>query len=177
MPQENQNLKDEIEYFKYSFEQAQNLVEFADSKASILLAVHTLVFSIYISVLLLNLKGISNPNWWMIAGIVFGAFFFLAIGSSIVITGGVIIPRDAKDNDSLFYYKTIAAHDSSDEYYRHFTELKQDGIAKGLAHQSYNVSIIADKKMRYIRNSIYLMYGYLTLILLSSIFLIIGLKQ
>ena len=60
LPNKN-NLNEEIGYFKYSFEHAQKLVEFADSKANILMGIHSLVFSFFSAAILaksLNLASV-----------------------------------------------------------------------------------------------------------------------
>lgn len=182
MSQRRSNLKDDIENFKYSFDNVQRLAEFADSKANILLAINSLVITILVTIIVTNdLKLlISNSDNFIgiIGWIIILMSLLLMLKSSIDVIS-VINPRDADKEEnkekSVFYYKTIAEFDSLDLYIEECSKLDDARIVKSIAHQAYEVSDIVDKKMKLIQSSLKCMKFYLFGLILGGILIILGL--
>lgn len=169
-----------LDNFKYSFDNVQSLVQFADTKANALLGIHTLIITLFTGAMLVeNLRKVvtepSKLNEWVItlSFILGGLLLLISAYTSIM----VIIPREAKDvgakKRSLFYYKHVAAFENPKEFYDNFENSSDKNITMDIAHQAHVVSRIVDKKFRTVRLSLYFTNGYLIAFVLGAMTLIL----
>lgn len=167
---EEKNVKErlvrKIEYFEQAFENAQNLAEFADSKANTLITIHAVTVTIISAALFLEeiQKAINTLCDYFIISVII--ILLLASASCAIF---VIKPRQATDEKSHFYYKTIAGHTNTKDYYQSFDKLSDTQIAEAYAHQAFEVSKIVKEKMKYISYSLYLLLGYLFSLIIGAV--------
>ncbi|MFX0095674.1 MAG: Pycsar system effector family protein [Candidatus Hodarchaeota archaeon] len=162
-------ITEQIGYFKYSFEHAQKLVEFADSKASTLLTLHAVIVTIISAALFIDDIRLK------IDSIIDSIIVFTIIAIILISTGlliNVIRPREAYNDESLFYYRKIAQYSDENEYFNSFNQLSPPNIAKALANQAFEVSKIATIKMRCIKRSLILLIIYLVLLVTGSAYIL-----
>ncbi len=158
-----------IEYFEQAFENAQNLAEFADSKANALITIHAVTVTIISAALFLE-EIQTAINTTCDYFIIFLILILLLASASCAIY--VIKPRQATDEKSLFYYMTIADHTDTRDYYKSFDKLSDTQIAQAYAHQAFEVSKIVKKKMQYVSYSLYLLLGYLFSLIIGSLIIL-----
>ena len=168
---EGKRIVRKIDYFQQAFENAQNLAEFADSKANTLITIHAVTVTIISAALFLEeiQKAINTLCDYFIIYLI----LILLLGSASFAIF-VIKPRQATDENSQFYYKTIASHAKIEDYYQTFEKLTDKQIAEAYAHQAFEVSKIVHKKMCYIKISLYLLLGYLFALIGGSIIILVS---
>lgn len=156
-----------------AFENSQNMIVLADSKANLSITIQSLIITIGLgSSLLANIFG----KLWDFNKIIFWFYFVFILIFTITSMTGVIFsilvykarfPKDKAERirKGFLYHKHIAEHDTSDEYYNNVISKKREDILEDFAKQAYSVAVIASRKMEFVNYSIWF--------LMSNIFLAI----
>ena len=159
-----------------NFKNIQELIKFADQKASGLLVVNGFLITIFINFFsnsqFISIQEASTKDWVVL---VLGLLFCVTmIGQIVYIVFKIIFPREASNYDNeincIFYYEHVCKMKKTD-----FIELiKSEDIDKNIndiASQIYEVSKILNKKHENIRRAVILLIwsiifllGYVTLL-------------
>jgi len=168
-----------------AFENSQNMIVLADSKANLSITIQSLLITIGLgSSLLANIFGklwdYNKTYFWLY-------FAFILIFTITSMTGIVFsilvykarFPKEKAERirKGFLYHEHIAEHDTADEYYNEVTHKKRSEILEDFAKQTYSVAKIASEKMKYINYSIWLLvsniFFAIILLVLSGILAII----
>lgn len=155
-----------FEILSDAYASAQNMLVFADSKASISLTIQTMLIGIGLGASLLsnsfaNLKNLinSNPILFIIYILVAIAFVTISI-TGILVTIYVFKPRQApelaeRERHGLLYFGHIIKYKSSADYLAAINKLKEEDLQKEYSQQIYVVSAIAKAKMKNVNISVF----------------------
>ena len=154
-----------IEEMKYSLENVQSLIQFADSKANTLLTIHALLITLLSAALFF--EDVQTP-----ISVIWDQLTLLLILSLLLISASfsisVLIPREASDQDSLLYYKKIASFEDHHKFFKEYAIKLDHEIAQGIASQVYEVSKIVETKMQHIKYSMIFLSSFFVSLLIGS---------
>lgn len=168
---------EKIEFVSNVYNVIQDMISLADNKANILLSIQSLLVSIGLGTSILSKTFESVKD---IDNIVLYRFFYIIVISltissimGIALTLFVFRARSnskdsKKKSKGLLYFGHIANLQNPDDYYNKINNISESEILKEYSYQIYNVSKIANKKMKYLNRSIYflILNLILTIILL-----------
>ena len=157
MKEEGSDYPDEkkIEFALKIFDANFSIIQFADTKASILLGISGVMLSIIVGF------GDAKDNWVLIIGLV---FLVLSSVSSLL----VIRPRDSsKQYKTLTFYQGIVAnYKSAGEYLIKLQGLQEQNILEDLSKNIFNLSEVLTKKYSFVKLSwFFLLLSFISLIL------------
>ena len=157
-PVQTANRPEQISFAKFSFDNQQSLIRFADAKtgayATFMLFLATTTFTIAKDVL-------PKLRWVWSGGLLSSAIFLLGLG----IFGGafiwafihffrVVSPRQPKHYESsrvgheILYYEHVAAHRDMKEYRSAISGASPDLVLQNIADQVFELAHICQRKMR-----------------------------
>ena len=174
------NLSDKNDFLQAAFENSQNMIQFADSKAGIALTVQSLLVTLGIAGSIISetfqkigeisLIDINVFYIYLSTLILFIIFSLMGVLLSIF----VFKPRNSKEptekqRQGIFFFGHIVKFRNSDEYYNKVKKLTEGELIEEFCHQIYQIAHIANKKMRIVNISFYFL---LINIILTIIFLV-----
>jgi len=154
-------LEKKIEFASLAFQNAQELAQRADGKASFVLAANGLLIS-FLASIIPELKSIiwqmPLSFWLVFHGVVF-VLFTLALIASISCAFMVFYPRPVgsqisfKKKHLLFYWEIAKSYSNHREYIQALRDASPDDLLANLGYEVHCVSIVADTKFNLARRS------------------------
>ncbi|NOR76913.1 MAG: hypothetical protein GQ523_00425 [Methanophagales archaeon] len=168
-----------IEFVSQAYRNTQDMISFADTKANISLSIQSLLISIGLGTSILantfeHVQKLDNNN-------ISGVFYFIVVAFIISSIVGVILsifvykarpPLDEteqKKRKGLLYFGHIAQFTTFKDYFSEVDSIDEDGMLEEFTQQVYQLSLIANKKMKYVNMSIYFLVTnlFLTIIVIT----------
>lgn len=169
-----------IEFVSQAYRNTQDMISFADTKANISLSIQSLLISIGLGTSILantfeHVQKLDNNN----ISCVF--FYFIVVAFIISSIVGVILsifvykarpPLDETEQKrkGLLYFGHIAQFATFKDYFSEVDSIDEDGMLEEFAQQVYQLSLIANKKMKYVNMSIYFLVTNLFLTIIVIMF-------
>ena len=148
-------MESKLEVLKFNMERIDGYIEKADNKANFLLAFNGIVIGIIFSNLKSIMTFISSTNF-KLGTVGFLLVLFLCFILSIIFSLLVLFPRKSKDINgykSILYYKNISTM-SLDDYKQYLNNSGTDEkLLDEFCKQVIEISIICNKKMNRIKQS------------------------
>ena len=167
-----------IEFVSQAYRNTQDMISFADTKANISLSIQSLLISIGLGTSILantfeHVQKLDNND-------ISGVFYFIVVAFIISSIVGVILsifvykarpPLDKTEQKrkGLLYFGHIAQFTTFKDYFSEVDSIDEDGMLEEFAQQVYQLSLIANKKMKYVNMSIYFLVTnlFLTIIVIT----------
>lgn len=156
------------EILSKAYTDSQDMIRLADSKANISLTIQTLLITIGLGASLLsntfeNVKLLFETNVTLFyLYISFALVFIIMSILGILITIFVYFPRESQEESEqqrrgYFYFTHVLKFKNSDEYLAEVKKIDEEALIEEYARQIYQLSLIAKKKMDYVKKSIWLL--------------------
>lgn len=173
------DIEKKIEFVSQAYRNTQDMISFADTKANISLSIQSLLISIGLGTSILantfeHVQKLDNNN----ISCVF--FYFIVVAFIISSIVGVILsifvykarpPLDKTEQKrkGLLYFGHIAQFTTFKDYFSEVDSIDEDGMLEEFTQQVYQLSLIANKKMKYVNMSIYFLVTnlFLTIIVIT----------
>ena len=163
------DLREKNEQLSKIFLNLQDMIRFADSKANISLSIQGLLLGVGLGVSLLSNSFEKLPIIMVSNLSLFYTYIILLIGfisSSII---GIIIavlvykargPKEEteKTRKGILYFGHIIAYENSEAYIKRVKEVQEEELLKDYSSQIYQLSHIADSKMRKVNRTTYFLF-------------------
>jgi len=158
------DIKNKIEFQSKVYENIQNMINFADSKASISLSIQSLVISITIgSSLLTNIfEKVRNLANNPVTNIFYILMIIVCISSFIGILSCILVykarqpkNKDEKCREGIIYFGHISKYRECEDYSAKLDKINEKIVFNEYSSQIYELSKIASDKMRYVNYSIF----------------------
>lgn len=179
------NIEKKNEILANAYINSQAMISLADSKANISLTIHSLLITLTLGFSLLsNIFEkigilINSGNEFAVFYIIIAIIFIGLSIAGIITTILVFKPRQAeekteKERKGYFYFKHILKYKSSGEYFETIKKLNEEELLEEYSRQIYQLSLIADKKFKFVDWSIYFLIinmGFTVFFLIISSFI------
>ena len=161
-----------IGVMKYILSHIQDQIRFADSKANISLSIQSLLISIGLgtSILANTFEHVQKlDNNYIIC------FFYFIVGTFIIsyIVGVILsifvykarppLDKTEQKRKGLLYFGHIAQFTTFEDFFSEVDCIDENRILEEFTRQVYQLSLIANKKMKYVNMSIYFLISNLFL--------------
>jgi len=158
MAEKNCN-KNRVDLIRHIYDWNQNLIQMADTKVGILLAINAIIISISTT---LNLRNDVFPN------IVMSLAIILSVLSSFMLIL-TIFPRTSSNIDTtVIFYEGILKH-SREDYISKMMKMSEDELFTDYVNNIYTLASIQKKKYYNLRIGILLLFAAIFLIALFFI--------
>ena len=172
------DIEKKIEFVSLAYRNTQDMISFADTKANISLSIQSLLISIGLGTSILAntfelVQKLNNTN-------ISNVFYFIVIVFIISSIVGVVLsifvykarsPLDKTEQKrkGLLYFGHIAQFTTFKDYFSEVDSIDEDGMLEEFTRQVYQLSLIANKKMKYVNMSIYFLITnlFLTIIVIT----------
>ncbi|WP_457556455.1 Pycsar system effector family protein [Candidatus Harpocratesius sp.] len=178
-------IKDKNDFLNLAFQNNQEMINFADSKASTALTIQSIIISAGMAGALLSdtfqiLKDpiqVNSPGLFWVYIICLGLFLISSI-AGIILSISVIYPRESQEEGEIsregtFYFGHIASYKDSDEYISKIDALDERQLSEEYCRQIYQISKIAQKKMKILSTLFIILIGNLSYMIFILIFTLI----
>lgn len=158
------DVEKKIDFILQVYKTIQNLISFADTKANISLSIQSLLITIGLgSSLLANtfeyVQKLDDDNLSRVFYLIIVVFIISSIVgiilSMLVYKARSPLEKTEQKREGLLYFGHIAQFPKFDDYYSKVNSIDDDGILRDLAQQAYHLSLITNKKMKYVNISLY----------------------
>jgi hypothetical protein len=155
------NDKDKIDLLTKVFDNQQTLISYTDTKSNIALGVQTFLTTSVLgtSMIVDTFSSVSNQNW-IITSSYYTLFITFLVTSVLGLTFCILVfkprlPQEKKElkRKGITYFGHIVKYKNSVEYLEAIDEIKTEDIVKEFSLQNYNLSIILERKMKYVKLS------------------------
>ena len=161
----------ELSFLQNELNRTANWIEFADKKSAFLSAYYSGLFLAVLSYKQHIVSSISSYKGWCLffySGLVIIAIALFILGILFLFSSVFPHLKNNLTNKSLFYFGNIAKLKFID-YFKEMEELTEETTKKQISEQIYTNSIIADQKMRNVKNSTKCLFILVILILILSV--------
>lgn len=178
-------IKDKNEYLNLVYQNNQDMIKFADSKASTALTIQSILISAGMAgTILSNTFQILNTTikenfltvfWIYIITLI---IFLLTTIAGVIISIIIIYPRIPKEKEEIaregtFYFGHIAKYKESGKYITKIESLSNENLSEEFCKQIFQLATIADKKMKILSRLFPILIGNLGYAIIVLIFTII----
>jgi hypothetical protein len=166
-----------IEFVSQSYRNTQDMISLADAKANISFSIQALLVGI-----VLGASFLANTfeNAQNLDSTISYVFYIIIVGFVILSFVGIILsiavykarpPLETieQKRKGLLYFGHITQFPTFDDYFSEVNSIDEDRVLREFARQAYHLSYIAEKKMKYVNISIYLLIFNLCLIIILII--------
>lgn len=154
-----------------AYDNTQEMIKFADSKANLSILVQSLLVTIGLGTTLISdsfgaLWSYNRTYFWFyfIFVLLFVVSSMIGIIFSIWVFKARFSPEDKEEErDGIIYHRHIANYKDSITFMLKFESVSEKEIQEDYLIQTYNVALIAEEKMKLVNTSIWFLYGNIAL--------------
>ena len=160
------NQKEKIELLIKVFDNQQTLISNTDTKSNISLSLQTFILTAVLGTSIIVDTFNNVLGYSCLMRILYFSFFISFIITSILGLAYCILvfkprpPQEKKETKrmGITYFGHIIKYKNSDAYLEAFNDIKSAEIIKEFAFQNYNLAVILEQKMKYIKLSTTLLF-------------------
>ena len=157
---------DKEEIIVKAYDNAQEMIKFADSKANLSILIQSLLITIGLGTTLISdsfgtLWSYNQTYFWL-----YFVFIFIFVGFSMT---GIVIsicvykarfsPESKEEKrEGVIYHRHIANYKDSLIFKQKIESIKESDIYEDYIIQTFNVALIANKKMNFVNKSIWFLF-------------------
>ncbi|MFX1250867.1 MAG: Pycsar system effector family protein [Promethearchaeota archaeon] len=165
--------KDRIDFISKVYNDIQNIITFADSKANMTITIQSLLisFGLGFPVLMGTIPSLAKSNEIILNFIFFGIIgLFIACALSGVILSIMVYKartpniKPKKTQNGFLFFGHIAQYPSPEDYFAKIKSINEQEVLEEFSQQVYILSHIAKRKMQNVSWSIYCLIVSLALI-------------
>jgi len=154
-----------------AYDNAQEMIKFADSKANLSILIQSLLITIGLGTTLISksfdtLWSYNQTYFWLY--FTFVLLFVLKSMAGIIVSICVYKARFSPEKkeekrEGIIYHRHIANYKDSMTFKQKIDSISESDIQEDFAIQTFNVALIADKKMNFVNKSIWFLFVNITL--------------
>ena len=155
------NIEAQIQFARHTYENHQAMIRLADSKAAFVLTL--LIFLSYTAFSFIK-ESLAKVSWTGASNRVLGTLlilttiaFLAGLLATLISMQRVVSPRVGRgkfqSGQNLFFSSDVVAYDGREAYFAALRAAPDDLLLQNLAHQVYEISVIAEAKLQCLRHS------------------------